>query len=140
MGMSPVADFTVARLLKAADQVPDWDLRDSDQEGTHRAICTGLQGTGCAAAVLVVPEGQGANPHAYTAEHLLYQLEGTSEVQIGDDRWQIEPGDLFFMPANVEYVYRNVGQGTVRQLSVTAKVEDWPGRVVYPGSAPSVRP
>lgn len=134
----PTTDFTTGRLLKAADQEPDWDLRDSDKPGTQRAICTAMQGSGCQAAILIVPEGQGSSPHAYTAEHILYQLEGTTEMTIGEQSWRIEPGDLFFLPANVEYFYRNVGVGTVRQLSVTARIDDWPGRVVYPGSEPSV--
>jgi mannose-6-phosphate isomerase-like protein (cupin superfamily) len=127
-------------LLKAESQTPNWDLRDSDKPGTHRAICAGLAGTSFAAAILVVPEGQGSNPHAYTAEHILYQLEGTTEITLGDESWRIEPGDLFYMPAYVEYVYRNVGSGTVRQLSVTSRVDDWPGRVAYPGSEPSLKP
>jgi hypothetical protein len=66
----------IPSLLKLADQTPNWDLRDSDKPGTHRAICEGLQGEAFAAAVMVVPEGQGSNPHGYTAEHILYQLEG----------------------------------------------------------------
>jgi quercetin dioxygenase-like cupin family protein len=125
------------QLLKAGNQAANWDLHDSDTPGHHRAICAGLAGQSFAAALMVVPEGQGSNPHAFTAEHILYQIEGTTEMRIGEESWRIEPGDLFFLPANVEYAYRNVGQGTVRQLSIIGRLEDWPGRVVYPGSEPS---
>jgi quercetin dioxygenase-like cupin family protein len=125
------ADPGRARCIRRGEQVPDWDLRGSDKPGTRRAICTPMVATNMAAAVLVVPAGQGCDPHQYTAEHVIFPLEGMVEFDVGGDRWLLEPFDLFFLPANVEYTYRSVGDGDARFLSITGRLDEWPGAVVY---------
>jgi mannose-6-phosphate isomerase-like protein (cupin superfamily) len=100
-------------------------LVNSEQFGYHRTAFTRLQGPNVAAAIDVLLFGQSAPPHAGESplEHIIFQLEGETEWAMTanpTESFRLEPHDMLYIPARMEYEYSNVGRGDAWFLSVTA--------------------
>ena len=55
-------------------------------------------------ADLIELEGGRSFPvHTHRGAHILYVLDGAGTVTIGGKTWPTGPGDLYFVPANVEH-------------------------------------
>ena len=61
-----------------------------------------------------VPPGQRLPRHTDSAEEILYIVEGTAEVELGDERGTVRAGDLAVIPELVPHGLVNVGDDTVR--------------------------
>jgi|SRR5690625_3805788 len=48
-------------------------------------------------------KGKGAEMHQHPEEQILYVLEGTFEAVVGDETYQVKPGEASFMPSNVPH-------------------------------------
>jgi quercetin dioxygenase-like cupin family protein len=64
--------------------------------------------------------GPGAHlpPHTHDVEEALTVLEGTALSQIGDEKYELQPGDAVLLPANVTHQLTNTGEGDL--IFVTA--------------------
>lgn len=48
-------------------------------------------------------------PHTHNPEEIIVMMKGTTEMEIGDGKFPGEPGDIFFLGANVPHGIRNTG-------------------------------
>lgn len=49
------------------------------------------------------PKGRGAVPHRHPEEQIIYVLSGRGRVKLGDEEYDVGPGDASFHPSNVEH-------------------------------------
>lgn len=67
----------------------------------------------------VVNPAQSAHPpHAHEGEEIMFLLEGTAEVTIGDERYIIGPYTALFCPENVLHGLRNCGDTPIKYLVI----------------------
>jgi quercetin dioxygenase-like cupin family protein len=118
-------------LMKRRDQRPNWNYHKGSVPGFMRCQLDGIAATHCEANVVVLPFGQASPQKTYMGEHIIFQLQGELEFEHLGKRYLLEPFDLFFIPADISYKYRNVGQESVVFLAVIAKANEWPARVIY---------
>lgn len=53
-----------------------------------------------------VEKGKGALPHLHTGiEQVCYLLEGTAQVEVGGERFEMKPGEACFFPAGMTHVF-----------------------------------
>ena len=65
--------------------------------------------------------GQEHKMHAHAGQDKLYVLlEGTGEVQIGEERQTLAAGDAAFAPADVPHGMRNAGAGRLVVMVILA--------------------
>jgi quercetin dioxygenase-like cupin family protein len=65
--------------------------------------------------------GQEHAPHTHAGQDKLYVvLEGSGEIQIGDESAAVSAGDAAFAPAGVVHAIRNPGPGRLVVLAVLA--------------------
>jgi 3-isopropylmalate dehydrogenase len=60
------------------------------------------------------PAGAGIPLHTHNVEESVLILEGQATAVIGDDRFDLEPGDATWAPAGVPHRFANRGQGPMR--------------------------
>ncbi|HEY8864600.1 MAG TPA: cupin domain-containing protein [Candidatus Dormibacteraeota bacterium] len=48
-------------------------------------------------------KGKGADVHAHPEEQILYVLSGHARVTLGDESYEVHPGDVSFHPSNVPH-------------------------------------
>ena len=54
-----------------------------------------------------IERGEGALPHSHPGiEQVAYLLEGTAEVEVGSEKYQMRAGDTVFFPADVPHRFR----------------------------------
>lgn len=88
--------------------------------GAHVNIKVPAAATGGAFAVIehVVPPQGGPPPHTHPETELLYILSGSFSVVVGEDRSEVGPGTLIYVPPETIHTTRNVGTRAGRQLSL----------------------
>jgi 3-isopropylmalate dehydrogenase len=60
------------------------------------------------------PPGAGIPLHTHNVEESVLVLEGQATAVIGDDRFDLEPGDATWAPAGVPHRFANRGEGPMR--------------------------
>ena len=74
-------------------------------------------------ARLTVPPGETNLMHNHPKEEQIYiVLNGCGEVQVGEERVSVEPGDVIYLPANVPHGFFNTGDRFAVILNVGAGV------------------
>ena len=53
--------------------------------------------------------GGGMPRHTNAVEHEQYVLQGRARIGIGDEVYEVQPGDVVFIPAGVPHWYENIG-------------------------------
>jgi transcriptional regulator with XRE-family HTH domain len=59
-----------------------------------------------------------SEPHAHGTRENITVLTGTLRVHVGDDRFQLSPGDSLFFAADVPHAYENAGRVEARCLDL----------------------
>jgi quercetin dioxygenase-like cupin family protein len=136
-------DNSVPRLLTRRDMKVEWNAVDkSTLAGFTRGLFTPMTGTSYSGRLVLLPRGQGAPPHRNTAEHIIINLEGEAEFTFPDftasERFIIGPRDILFIPADMTYIYSNIGDVDVVWFTVIgAKLDGgsatWPPVSTYVG-------
>lgn len=72
----------------------------------------------------VMEPGGGMPRHTNTVEHEQYVLRGRAEVGIGDQTFQVEAGDVVFIPAGVPHWYRALKGEAFHFLCVVPNLPD----------------
>jgi mannose-6-phosphate isomerase-like protein (cupin superfamily) len=69
--------------------------------------------------VSVMNPGQAPHPpHQHAGEEIIFLLEGTGEITIGEDRVEVQPMTAIFLPDNARHSLRNTGAGPMKYLAV----------------------
>ena len=54
-----------------------------------------------------IEKGEGALPHSHPGiEQVAYLLEGTAEVEVGEEKFRMQAGDTAFFPADVPHRFQ----------------------------------
>ena len=48
-------------------------------------------------------KGKGADTHAHPEEQIIYVLSGQAAVTLGDEQYEVAPGDVSYHPSNVPH-------------------------------------
>lgn len=57
----------------------------------------------------VMQPGGGMPRHTNTVEHEQYVLRGRARIGIGEESYEVKPGDVVFIPQGVPHWYQNIG-------------------------------
>lgn len=69
--------------------------------------------------VSVIDPGQAAHePHAHEGEEIMFVLEGTAEIRMGEEMQRVGANTAVFCPPNVLHGIRNAGDAPIRYLIV----------------------
>ena len=86
-----------AEVVKAGDMTSmQWLI--SAQEGPHFAMRR-----------FVMQPGGGMPEHTNTVEHEQYVLRGHASIGIGTKEFELQAGDVVFIPEGVPHWYQNIG-------------------------------
>lgn len=73
------------------------------------------------------PGGISGDGHAHSnQEQAFYILEGEIEVEVGDETYQMGPGDCVLLPRDVFHKHRNIGDKALKFLFISAMLEGGP--------------
>ena len=118
--------------LRAADQVTVFGrLPGSDEEGSRRGVANGFSATACMVNLLTIPPAQGSPERTFNAEHVAYQVSGTTTWIVDGARYTLEPGDMLFIPADRRYSIVNEGSEDGRFLDIASSAGVWPPTISY---------
>jgi mannose-6-phosphate isomerase-like protein (cupin superfamily) len=94
-------------------------LKDRSQGGTTvRITSRQTEGAYCVCEMTTMP-GDGVSLHVHDRdEEFYYILEGTYEMQAGDERFTAKAGSLVVIPRDVPHQFRNVGEVPARALMI----------------------
>jgi mannose-6-phosphate isomerase-like protein (cupin superfamily) len=67
-----------------------------------------------------MPEGLGVPPHRERNHETFYVLEGTLDVEAGENRYRLGPGDVLAVAPGTIHALHNPGRGVMRVLTVVA--------------------
>jgi quercetin dioxygenase-like cupin family protein len=92
-------------LVRQADVQP---YSPANHSGTRNFRLIGPETVGARQLEMIVGEiekGKGAAPHLHTGiEQACYLLEGSAQVEVGDEKFEMHAGDTCFFPAGVIHV------------------------------------
>ena len=77
--------------------------------GDFTTIQVLLQGPNFAMRRFTMEPGGGMPEHTNTVEHEQYVLRGRARISIDGEEFDVQPGDVVFIPEGVPHWYRNVG-------------------------------
>ena len=62
--------------------------------------------------------------HTNTVEHEQYVLSGKAKVTLGKEHYEVEAGNVVFIPAGMPHAYTNIGEEPFRFLCSIPNLED----------------
>ena len=66
------------------------------------------------ALVTIAAPGEGPPLHVHAEAELIYTLEGTFRVRLGDAIQEAKPGSFVFIPSGTPHTWQNVGEAPAR--------------------------
>ena len=111
MTVSHVKDVP-AQAVKAGDKA-SMQVLISAQEGLHFAMRR-----------FVMEPGGGMPNHTNTVEHGQYVLRGHAMIGIGEEEFEVEAGNVVFIPKGVPHWYQNIGDADFEFLCIIPNKED----------------
>ena len=60
-----------------------------------------IEGERIIVALMSMPAGTGAAPHSHPNEQWIFVVQGTFRATIGDQEFEVQPGNVLYIPANV---------------------------------------
>jgi quercetin dioxygenase-like cupin family protein len=88
----------------------------------------------------LIPPGAGSPWHIHNSiDEVLYIIDGTVNVIVGENRWTVGPGGCAFGPRGVPHGFRVEGEAPARILLVCTPGGDF-DRFIYEASEPATTP
>ena len=79
-------------------------------EGTTiQVLISSGEGPNFAMRRFVMQPGGGMPLHTNTVEHEQYVLRGNARIGVGGEDFEVEQGDVVFIPEGVPHYYQNIG-------------------------------
>ena len=85
---------------------------------SKKVLISPEEGANFAMRKLVIESGGGIPAHTSGAEHEQYVLSGRARVGIGDQVYEVEKGDVVFIPPGEPHWYEAYGEEPFELLSV----------------------
>ena len=94
--------------VKHADQVESQAVKAGT--GTSmQVLISAEEGPHFAMRRFSMAPGGGMPRHTNRVEHEQYVLAGRARISIGDDVFEVQPGDVVFIPGGAPHDYQNIG-------------------------------
>jgi len=93
----------------------------SDRDRPWRVLAGGDQTGGAVTFgdARIPPRSPGPGRHVHSREdEAIYVVEGVLTVEVGDQRFEVGPETLVWLPRNVPHVFANLSGGLVRTVGV----------------------
>jgi len=93
----------------------------SDRDRPWRVLAGGDQTVGAVTFgdARIPPRSPGPGRHVHSREdEAIYVVEGVLTVEVGDQRFEVGPETLVWLPRNVPHVFANLSGGLVRTVGV----------------------
>jgi quercetin dioxygenase-like cupin family protein len=112
------AALTLSRDDLFATELPR--LPGAATTGFDRAAYRGLGTTFFQTNAVVLPVDQRSTARASEVDHVIVVLEGGLVVSVDGTEYSVGPWDQIFVPANVDWHYRNAHPSTTTFLSIVS--------------------
>lgn len=83
-----------------------------------------LKGPNFAMRRFVMEPGGGMPNHTNTVEHEQYVLRGHARISIDGKEYEVQAGDVVFIPEGVPHWYKNIGEENFEFLCLIPNKED----------------
>ncbi len=94
-------------------------------EGVYRQVLIGPdEGPHFAMRRFIIEPGGWMPRHTNQVEHEQIVLRGRARIGIGDEEFEVEAGNVVFIPAGVPHWYRTVGDEPFEFICVVPNMED----------------
>jgi len=77
---------------------------------TRQVLISAEEGPNFAMRRFIMEVGGGMPRHTNTVEHEQYVLGGKARIGIGAEVYEVQQGDVVFIPENVPHWYQNIGE------------------------------
>lgn len=89
-----------------------------------QVLISAQEGPNFAMRRFVMEPGGGMPRHTNTVEHEQYVLHGHARVGIGEEEFEVEAGNVVFIPQGIPHWYRNVGKDNFEFLCLIPNKPD----------------
>ena len=94
------------------------------RDTTIQVLISAQEGPNFALRKFSMQKGGGMPRHTNTVEHEQYVLGGRARIGIGDGNFEVQAGDVVFIPAGVVHFYENTGEEPFEFLCIIPNKED----------------
>ncbi len=109
--------------VKSASNVEPQVVKNGEKT-TIQVLISSMEGPNFAMRRFVMQPGGGMPNHTNTVEHEQYVLAGHARIGIGDEVFEVEPGDVVFIPEGTPHWYQNTGEGNFEFLCMIPNKKD----------------
>ena len=94
------------------------------KDTTIQVLISSQEGPNFALRKFSMKPGGGMPLHTNTVEHEQYVLGGQARIGIGDQVYEVQQGDVVFIPGGVAHFYDNIGAEPFEFLCIIPNQED----------------
>jgi quercetin dioxygenase-like cupin family protein len=94
------------------------------QDTTIQVLISSQEGPNFAMRKFSMKPGGGMPLHTNTVEHEQYVLGGRARIGIGEDEYEVQGGDVVFIPEGIPHFYENIGDEPFEFLCIIPNKED----------------
>ena len=94
------------------------------KDTTIQILISSQEGPNFALRKFSMLPGGGMPRHTNTVEHEQYVLRGHAKIGIGDETFEVNAGDVVFIPEGVVHFYENLGEEPFEFLCVVPNQPD----------------
>ena len=109
--------------VKHVNDIPAQDVKAGDFT-SMQVLISAQQGPHFAMRRFVMQPGGGMPNHTNTVEHEQYVLRGHAMIGIGDEEFEVQPGNVVFIPEGVPHWYQNIGEEPFEFLCIIPNKTD----------------
>ncbi len=109
--------------VKQADNVEAQVVKNGEKT-TIQVLISAREGPNFAMRRFTMEPGGGMPNHTNTVEHEQYVLAGHARIGIGTEEFEVQAGDVVFIPEGVPHWYQNIGEGNFEFLCIIPNKED----------------
>ncbi len=91
---------------------------------SRQVLISSDEGPNFAMRKFTIQPGGGMPRHTNLVEHEQYVVSGRAYIGIGEETYEVEPGDVVFIPAEVPHWYRNDGDEAFEFLCMVPNLPD----------------
>ncbi len=109
--------------VKHVDDIPKTEVRAGHK--VYKQVLIGPdEGPNFAMRRFTIDVGGYMPKHTNEVEHEQYVLSGRARIAIGDEEFEVGPGDVVFIPARIPHWYKTVGDEPFVFICVVPNKED----------------
>lgn len=109
--------------VKQVNNIQPQVVQNGDKT-TIQVLISSMEGPNFAMRRFVMEPGGGMPNHTNTVEHEQYVLRGHARLGIADEEFEVQSGDIVFIPEGVPHWYLNIGEEDFEFLCMIPNKED----------------